>query len=147
MKSRAFKKPLWISIGGHFDDIDNGDPDKCIIRELYEESGLVLNELECFRLKYITLRQTEKELRQQYVYMANLKQGCKDIVESDEGILEWIKISDLFNRNMSVTNTALLNHYFKFGINDDFTYGGVATVEGKKPCVRFEKLLQFSTRY
>ncbi len=146
--SRIFSKPLWISVGGHFENTDNNDPERCIIREMCEETGLILDQLSNFRLKYVTQRKTQTELRQQYIFMANLNDDFNSkIIQSGEGRLEWVPNSELFNRNMSVTNTALLKHYFDIGSNDDFIYSGIATMKNNEPFIEFIKLIEFDVCY
>lgn len=146
-KSRVFSKPLWMSVGGHFENVDQGDPDKCIIREMQEETGIGIGQLENFIMKYITIRKTASEIRLQYVYFASLKCDKTSIKQTDEGKLKWIEIDELFNRNMSVTNTALLKHYLETGTNDDFVYSGSATAKNGTPFIEFKKLKEFEVSY
>jgi 8-oxo-dGTP diphosphatase len=146
IKSKAFSNPLWVSVGGHFDILDDNDPDKCIIREFKEETGLDKEDIKELKLRYITLRKTDKELRQQYVYFAELNTD-KEVTQTDEGLLEWIHKDDVFSRNMSVNNTAIMKHYFDIGQYDNIVYGGIATIKDQEPFVEFEKLMEFSTKY
>lgn len=148
-KSRAFKNPLWVSVGGHFEDKDNGNPTNCIKRELYEETGLTFDDFVSVYLKYVTLRKAHDELRQQYVYFAELKNTVIIKKECDEGILGWVKISDLSQKDMSVTNTSLLDHYYSDSKirKDNKVYGGVASMINKAPKVEFTSLDIFDTKY
>ncbi|MCK5129222.1 MAG: NUDIX domain-containing protein [Clostridiales bacterium] len=146
-KSRAFKNPLWVSVGGHFEEIDNGNPLECMKREMFEEINITMDDLQEFKLRYITLRKAKDELRNQYIYIAKLKEGVKVPNTTDEGILKWIDIEDLFNRTMSVTNTALLKHYFDIGIKTKYIYGGMVTQTDSDPYVEFTELREFDTIY
>jgi len=146
-KSRAFKNPIWVSIGGHFEKEDLGDPLACIKREMLEEIRITDDALQDFKLRYITLRKAKDELRNQYIYFAKLKDGALIPKTSDEGLLEWVKISHLFKKNMSVTNTAVLKHYFRLGTETDCIYGAIATTQNNVPHVEFTELRKFDTNY
>ena len=42
--------------GVHFEKEELNDPKACVLRELYEETGLTENDIENLTLRYITLR-------------------------------------------------------------------------------------------
>lgn len=55
---------VWIgSAGGHFENYELNDAKACAIRELNEELGIGLDEVENIQLRYITIRRTHKEIR------------------------------------------------------------------------------------
>ena len=71
----------------------------CMKRELYEETGIVLNNLHynviCTIRKY-----------QYYLYVIKLKENCNSIILNPQDkkeieLAKWIKISDAFNFNMN----------------------------------------------
>ena len=67
----------WIgSAGGHFEEYELNDAKKCVLRELQEELDITENQIENLQLRYITLRRSNGEIRQNYYFFANLK---KDI--------------------------------------------------------------------
>ena len=73
-------------------------------------------------LKYITLRKKGDEIRQQYVYFADLSNPDTVLRECDEGELHWIKIDDIPKLDMAFNNAQCLNHCFQIGKKDDFIY-------------------------
>ena len=50
--------------GGHFEDAEMNDPQACVLRELNEELGLGVNDISGLKLRYITHRLKNGELRQ-----------------------------------------------------------------------------------
>ena len=40
-KQNDINKDKWIGVGGHFEDFES--PDECLVREVFEETGLKLN--------------------------------------------------------------------------------------------------------
>ena len=145
--SRVFKGTLWSGIGGHFDCDEMNDPIKCILRELYEETGIQKDDITNLKLRYITTRKADKEIRQQYIFFANMKNTNKNIIACDEGEISWINTEDLFNRKMSFTNSECLKHYFEEGFKDDTIYSGAVNVNDGKPNMNWVALKDFSTKY
>jgi 8-oxo-dGTP diphosphatase len=70
--SRVFKGSLWTGVGGHFENEELNDPEKCVLRELSEETGINEKDIADLKLKYITIRRCKEEIRQQYIYFAKL---------------------------------------------------------------------------
>jgi len=65
---------VWIgSAGGHFEEYELNDARACAIRELQEEINITEDMLEDIRLRYVTLRNTNGEIRQNYYFFAILK--------------------------------------------------------------------------
>lgn len=78
--------------GGKFEDKES--PEECVIREVMEETGLILKEpkLRCV----VTYVSNEWETEYMYVFTANKFEG--ELIECNEGELEWInkdKVLDL----------------------------------------------------
>ena len=63
--------PSWCGIGGHFENNELNNPEKCILRELYEETGIKSEDICNLKLKYITLRLKNGEIRQVYFFFAD----------------------------------------------------------------------------
>ncbi len=117
----------WVSsAGGHFEENELNDAKACVIRELNEEISLNENDIENLKLKYITLRHTEGEIRQNYYFFAQIKSSNKKEITSNEGNLKWFNKDDIINLNMPFTAKYVLEHYFETGINNDIIYGAVA---------------------
>lgn len=123
-------KPSWCGIGGHFEKEELNNPKACALRELFEETGITENNIEDIKLKYITLRMKNNEIRQNYYYFTNLKNEEIDISECNEGRLEWVDIDEILDRKMPFTAKECLKHYLAIGKDDDKVYAGVATSRG-----------------
>lgn len=62
----------WVaSAGGHFEPYELNDARACVLRELQEEIGLTEDSLQNLRLRYVTLRRTKGEIRQNYYFLRN----------------------------------------------------------------------------
>ena len=58
---------VWTgSAGGHFEEKELNDPEACVLREMQEELGITGDDIEDLSLRYITLRRTKEEVRQNY---------------------------------------------------------------------------------
>ena len=145
--SRIFKDTLWSGIGGHFESDEMNDPIKCILRELYEETGIKNEDISNLKLRYITSRKADKEIRQQYIFFAHMENMNKNIIACDEGEISWINTENLFKRKMSFTNSECLKHYFEEGFKDDTIYSGAVSVVDEKPKMSWVTLKDFSTEY
>lgn len=127
--SRVVSNSYTGAAGGHIEAEEYRDPAACVLRELQEETCLTANALEGFQLRYITMRNKNGEIRQNYYYFAELKAGF-DAQSSNEGRLEWHDMSALDALPMPVTARHVVDHYLAVGRFDDKLYGGVTTGEG-----------------
>lgn len=79
----------WIGIGGGFEDKES--PDECLLREVREETGLMLTS---YRLRsVVTFVSDEWETEYMYLFTANGFEG--ELTDCDEGELAWIDKSGL----------------------------------------------------
>lgn len=151
IQSKIFSSPdtvLWCPIGGHLENEELNTPERCVIRELFEETSLKEADIGNLTLKYITLRKKDNEIRQQYIYFAHLINSDAVLRECDEGELHWIQIDSIFDLEMSVSNTQCMQHYFHTGRNDDFIYTATAKVDENNALqVVFTPLKDFYTMY
>jgi 8-oxo-dGTP diphosphatase len=131
--------PSWCNIGGHFEDFELNNPRACALRELYEETGIKESDITNLILKYVTLRSVNNEIRQNYYYFADVENKTLQLQHCDEGILEWVEINEVLNRDMPYTAKEVLKHYFSMGKDDNEIYAGVATEQ----LVVFTKLQEF----
>lgn len=132
-------KPSWCGIGGHFEKEELNNPKACALRELFEETGITESDIEDIKLKYITLRMKNNEIRQNYYYFTNLRNEEIDISECNEGRLEWVDIDEVLDRKMPFTAKECLKHYLAIGKDYHKVYAGVATSRG----VNFTELNEF----
>lgn len=120
-------EPSWCGIGGHFEQEELNDPRTCMLRELEEEIGLRESALENLRLRYVTLRLKNGEIRQNYYYFADLKPEEEVNLISDEGRVEWIPYDRVLDRKMPLTAKFMLEHYMNIGRFTDGLYSGTTT--------------------
>ena len=79
----------WIGVGGH---VENGEtPEECLLREVKEETGLVLT---AYRLRgLVTFLSDVCEPELMCVFTADAFDG--EMIECDEGELAWVEKSDV----------------------------------------------------
>ena len=127
--SRVVGNSYTGAAGGHIEAAEYRDPRACVLRELQEETGLTETALEGLALRYITMRLKDGEVRQNYYYFAELKDGA-EVHNSNEGRLEWHDMNALDGLPMPVTARHVVEHYLAVGRFDDKLYGGITTAEG-----------------
>ena len=128
---------MWIgSAGGHFEEYEFNDAKACMLRELSEELSLKKTDIEGVSLRYITIRYTDGEIRQNYYFFANLKNPSLQIPQSNEGITQWFTFNELDDLPMPFTARHVIDHYISIGQFDTALYGGIANSTG----VIFHKL-------
>lgn len=60
---------VWTgSAGGHFEEFELNDAKACVLREMNEELGLHEDNIRNLSLRYVTLRRTKGEIRQNYYF-------------------------------------------------------------------------------
>lgn len=120
----------WIaSAGGHFEENEINDARACAMRELYEELGIIEKEICNLSLKYVTLRRTDKEIRQNYYFFAELKSGTAMNLKSNEGQLKWFSLDEIEGLNMPFTAKYVIEHWLDIGRSTTDVYGGIADGE------------------
>lgn len=94
-KENDMHEGKWNGLGGKFESGET--PEECVIREVEEESGLVLNEP---RLKgLITFPNfNNKEDWRVFVFVADDFTGS--LIDSSEGVLDWIENDKLLDLNL-----------------------------------------------
>ena len=114
--------------GGHFEQGELNDATKCVLREMQEELGLTESDVQDMKLRYITLRLKNGEIRQNYYFFGKLK--CNQELESTEGILRWFTWKDAENLEMPASAKHMMRHYLQVGRFDDHLYAGITAEEG-----------------
>jgi 8-oxo-dGTP diphosphatase len=113
--------------GGHFEENELNDPLACVLREAREELDISAEDLEDLKLRYITVRLKNGEIRQNYYFFARLRRERP--LESSEGILHWIPYEELKNLNMPVSAKHMILHYAQHGRFDENLYLSVTDTE------------------
>ena len=126
--SRVVSNRYIGSAGGHFEKEELNDPRACILRELEEELGLKETDLCGLKLRYITHRFMNGEIRQNYYYFASLREEKK--LASTEGTLRWVSPEEFPDLPMPVSAKHMILHYLAEGKDTDFLYGGITEETG-----------------
>ena len=84
-KENDLNKDKWIGIGGKFEE--NESPDDCLLREVWEETGLTLNSWKCHGV--ITFL-TDGEFEGEYMYLFSSSDFSGTLKDCDEGDLQWV---------------------------------------------------------
>lgn len=128
MGSRVANNLYTGSAGGHFEEDELNDPKKCVLREMKEELGLTEDDVEGLRLRYITHRLKNGEIRQNYYFFARLREKIE--LESTEGRLEWVRYEDVPKLDMPVSAKHMILHYLVEGRYNDTLYAGITEESG-----------------
>ncbi|MCY9514584.1 NUDIX domain-containing protein [Paenibacillus apiarius] len=137
-ESRICPTEFWSGVGGHLEPGELNHPLKACLREIEEETGLQAKELRDIRLRYILLRQTETEIRQQYVYFASADHP--NVVSSAEGDVYWIYPQALSQLRMSAIIAKMLEHYALHTAEPDIYVGTMSVTPVGKPIVQWSVL-------
>ena len=90
-KENDLNKDKWVGIGGKFKDKES--PEECNLRETFEETGLTLKSYKYCGI--VTFVSDKWETEYMHIFYSDSFSG--ELKECDEGELEWIKISDIYN--------------------------------------------------
>jgi 8-oxo-dGTP diphosphatase len=85
----------WNGLGGHMEQGET--PEECIIREVYEESGLKLTNP---RLRGILTFPMFDGVEDEYTFLFTANEYEGELIDSPEGILEWIDDSKVPGLNL-----------------------------------------------
>ncbi len=97
---------------------------------MQEELSVTEEMLSDISLRYITLRRTNGEIRQNYYFFANLKDEYIAGLVSDEGDLKWFELSEISELQMPYSAKYMIEHYLATGRQNDKVYVGVAEGTG-----------------
>ena len=130
----------WIaSAGGHFEEWELNDAKACALREMKEELSVTEEMLSDMNLRYVTLRRTNGEIRQNYYFFANLKDEYLEGLVSEEGDLKWFDLNGISELQMPYSAKYMIEHYLTTGRKNDKVYVGVADGAG----VMFTELAEY----
>ena len=126
--SRVANNKYIGSAGGHFEKDELNDAKACVLREMKEELDLTEADVENLKLRYITYRLKDGEIRQNYYFFGRL--NTQRELKSTEGILEWIPYDGFENLEMPVSAKHMILHYLKEGRFCDALYAGITEESG-----------------
>ena len=93
-KENDVNEGKWIGIGGHFEEGES--PEECLLREVYEETGLTLSSYK-FR-GIITFISDKWETEYMHLFTADKFTG--EMHQCNEGTLKWIEKDNVLNLNI-----------------------------------------------
>lgn len=111
------------SAGGHFEPDEVSDAKACALRELREELGLTEEDVPDMKLRYITCRLKNGEIRNNYYFFASFQRDRKLV--SNEGELHWFSYEEAKHIHMPASARFMMDHYLSIGRFDDQLYGGM----------------------
>ena len=97
---------------------------------MQEELRLAESDVEDMKLRYITLRLKNGEIRQNYYFFGQLK--SEKTLQSTEGILKWFTYEEAEHLHMPASAKHMMLHYLKVGRFDNHLYAGITDDEGTK---------------
>lgn len=132
---------VWTgSAGGHFEEFELNDAKACVLREMKEELNLCENDIQNLSLRYITLRRTNGEIRQNYYFFANIRETVPAELHSNEGAVKWFPLKETGDLDMPYTAKHVMRHYCTKGRFSAKLYTGIANETG----VEFVELPEYS---
>ncbi len=125
------------SAGGHFEPAEVSDSRACALRELQEELGLTEADVPGMKLRYVTCRLKNGELRNNYYFFAPFDRNrC---LTSNEGQLHWFSYEEARHIHMPASARFMMDHYLAIGRYDQKLYGGMTEAAN----TRFVELREF----
>lgn len=94
-KQNDYHKGKWNGLGGKFDKGES--PEECVIREVKEEAGLLINNP---RLHGIISFPNFDGKDDWYVFIFTAENFSGELIDSKEGILEWVDNEKLRDLNL-----------------------------------------------
>ena len=85
----------YLGIGGHFEEDES--PEECVLRELYEESGISRGEITDLRYRgLVTFVSAQYDNEYMHVFTAELPEELRpEHFECDEGELAWVPLEEM----------------------------------------------------
>lgn len=127
--SRVVGNSYTGAAGGHMEADEFNSARACVLRELREETGLAPDALVGLAMRYVTMRLKDGEIRQNYYFFAELREGVEP-AGSNEGQLRWFRRDELAALPMPHTAKQVLMHYVAEGYRTDHLYGVISQVDG-----------------
>ena len=85
-KEHDINKDKWIGLGGHFEDGES--PEECVLREVFEESGI---RLESCRFRGLVTFVSGDLTEYMHLFTADLPAHIEKLPDCPEGDLAWVR--------------------------------------------------------
>ena len=85
-KQKDINKDKWIGVGGKFEGTES--PEECLLREVYEETGLTLTSWQCRGV--ITFSTEDSGVFGEFMYLFTADGFEGQLKDCDEGELKWV---------------------------------------------------------
>lgn len=128
--SRVANNKYIGSAGGHFESGELNDARSCALREMREELGLTETDVKDLKLRYVTHRLKNGEIRQNYYFFGKLATDRE--LQSTEGNLQWFTYEEAENLYMPTSAKHMMLHYLKTGRFDENLYAGITEEQGTR---------------
>ena len=96
VKQKDVNKDKWIGVGGHFEGQES--PDECLLREVREETGLILRSWRLRGIVTFLSQKGEGDFEYMFLYTADAWDGTP--VPCSEGELEWVRKDSIDQLNL-----------------------------------------------
>jgi 8-oxo-dGTP diphosphatase len=136
--SARFLPGLWAPIGGHIEANEFRMPQAACEREILEETGLAVQDIDNLSLRYIVLRIHQSEIRIQFSYFGSTTK--RELAATDEGELHWVPLVDVPNLTVSATTRFMIEHYAKIGLHTNSVYIGSVSAQDGNPFMNWSLL-------
>jgi len=95
-KENSIHTSFWNGLGGKLEPGET--PEECVIREIFEESGLkIANPRLKGRITFAEKEFSNLDLNNGHVYVFTAEEFTGDLIESSEGKLHWVPDPELIN--------------------------------------------------
>ena len=94
-KKNDIHEGKWNGLGGKLESGES--PEECVIREVYEESGLIMKNP---NLRGIMTFPKFDDIDDWLVFLYTATDFNGDLIESNEGVLKWINNNEILNLNL-----------------------------------------------
>lgn len=98
LKKNDINKDKWIGVGGHFEKGES--PEDCLLREVKEETGLILTAYQFRGIITFVFSSQGKETDTEYMCLYTADEYEGELISCSEGNLEWINKKDIFSLNL-----------------------------------------------
>ena len=100
-KKNDMNEGKWMGVGGHIEN--NETPKEAAIREIKEETGLVVEQL-----NYVGVVEFVNDDYSEVMHLFTVDAFKGELIECNEGTLKWVPIKDIYNYPMWEGDKAFL---------------------------------------